>query len=246
MYCHCTGVCVCVCVCACVRVCGEGEIKQVLATRTDTGPLSVPTQGVRWPCRRSVRERAGAGFLPCVDPRVPSSPPSRRHHCQPGAQHSMLFCAQRLMRLWYADLSCVKSCAASGFAGEFGLGSHSSDWMDERMVQMLWHGLHWSWMMSKHSVPSEYTFGWNTVRKAGGRAGGRRRCKHARGVQDRLASAAVAQRAKRGTPPPSPRPPVRAERYRSRARGGVAPCAPGRRARHAPSDVKRTRGGFSG
>ena len=30
-------------------------------------------------------------------------------------------------------------------------------WMDVRMEQMLWQGLQWSWMMSRHSVPSLYT-----------------------------------------------------------------------------------------
>ena len=58
--------------------------------------------------------------------------------------------------------SSVNSCAASGFAGEAGFGSVSRDWIDVSRVHTLCMGDHWSWMMSMHSVPSEYTFGWNT------------------------------------------------------------------------------------
>lgn len=52
--------------------------------------------------------------------------------------------------LLYAGLSFVYMLAASGLAGLAQLGSVSRLWMEVRMVQMLWQGDHWSWMMSIH------------------------------------------------------------------------------------------------
>jgi hypothetical protein len=55
-----------------------------------------------------------------------------------------------LTYLLYACLSFVYKLAASGLAGLAQLGSVSRLWMEVRMVQMLWQGDHWSWMMSIH------------------------------------------------------------------------------------------------
>ena len=74
----------------------------------------------------------------------------------------MVFCASLRTFLLYWLSSSVNSYAASGFAGEAGFGSVSRDWIDVSRVHTLCMGDHWSWMMSMHSVPSEYTFGWNT------------------------------------------------------------------------------------
>ena len=82
--------------------------------------------------------------------------------------HSRLFCAQRRTRRWYATLSSIYSCAASGLAGLEGLGSVSSDWIDTKSEQMVLIGLHCSCNTFMHSVPSVYTFGWNTWRRRPG------------------------------------------------------------------------------
>mmetsp|Transcript_8507 Transcript_8507/g.38698 ORF Transcript_8507/g.38698 Transcript_8507/m.38698 type:complete len:215 (+) Transcript_8507:1130-1774(+) len=74
----------------------------------------------------------------------------------------MVFCASLRTFLLYWLSSSVNSCAASGLAGEAGFGSVSRDWIDVSRVHTLCMGDHWSWMMSMQSVPSEYTFGWNT------------------------------------------------------------------------------------
>mmetsp|Transcript_15335 Transcript_15335/g.64672 ORF Transcript_15335/g.64672 Transcript_15335/m.64672 type:complete len:271 (-) Transcript_15335:21-833(-) len=75
---------------------------------------------------------------------------------------STVFCANRRTRRLYPLVSSVKSCAASGFAGDAGLGSVNKLCIEVSKVHTLWMGDHWSWMMSMHKVPSEYTFGWNT------------------------------------------------------------------------------------
>jgi hypothetical protein len=53
--------------------------------------------------------------------------------------------------------------AASALAGDLGLGSHSSDWMDVSIAEMSKTGLHCSFRMSRQMEPSAYTFGWNTL-----------------------------------------------------------------------------------
>jgi hypothetical protein len=57
------------------------------------------------------------------------------------------------------------NCAASGLAGLAGLGSVSNDCMLTNNEQMVLIGLHCSCNTFMHSVPSVYTFGWNTWRR---------------------------------------------------------------------------------
>lgn len=78
---------------------------------------------------------------------------------QPGGERVSAVCQHRALgRPPPTQCSSLQTtCAASGLAGLAQLGSVSSDWMEVRMEQMLWQGLQWSWMMSKHRVPSEYT-----------------------------------------------------------------------------------------
>ena len=49
----------------------------------------------------------------------------------------MVFCASLRTRLLYWLGSSWNSCAASGFAGELGFGSVSSDWIDVSRVHTL-------------------------------------------------------------------------------------------------------------
>ena len=81
--------------------------------------------------------------LPC---KLPLTPPSY--------QQSKERCETRLTRLLYSAWLERNSDAASGLAGEEQLGSISRLWMEVRIVQTLWQGDHWSWIMSRQIVPS--------------------------------------------------------------------------------------------
>ena len=79
--------------------------------------------------------------------------------CRAGATerrpaHSTDLCAQRRTFLLYSPRFCTYSEAASGLAGEEQLGSVSRLCMEVRMVETLWQGDHWSWMMSRQMLPS--------------------------------------------------------------------------------------------
>ena len=61
----------------------------------------------------------------------------------------------------YSFIFSLYSCAASAFAGLFGFGSCSRDWIDVRIAATSYVGDQRFWRMSRHSSPLAYTFGWN-------------------------------------------------------------------------------------
>lgn len=81
--------------------------------------------------------------LPCKLPLTPLSHQQSKERCE-----------TRLTRLLYSAWLERNSDAASGLAGEEQLGSISRLWMEVRIVQTLWQGDHWSWIMSRQIVPS--------------------------------------------------------------------------------------------
>ena len=90
------------------------------------------------------------GCCPSLNVALRSGPLSRGA----AAHHSTERCEQRRTRLLYSVRFCTYREAASGLAGEAQLGSVSRLWMEVRIVETLWQGDHWSWMMSRQMLPS--------------------------------------------------------------------------------------------
>ena len=63
----------------------------------------------------------------------------------------------------YSRLFSLNIRAASELAGEFGLGSQSSDWIEVRIAATSYMGLHWFCRISNQMLPSAYIFGWNIL-----------------------------------------------------------------------------------
>jgi len=55
--------------------------------------------------------------------------------------------------LTYSFMFSLYSCAASAFAGLFGLGSCSSDWIEVKIAATSYVGDHRFWRISKQSSP---------------------------------------------------------------------------------------------
>ena len=85
---------------------------------------------------------------------LPTLEPWYHVSCQLCSMQDVTLLSYSLLCSWY-------NCAALLLAGEFGFGSLNKHWIDKRMDQMLYTGVHSFCSISKQIVPSVWTFGWN-------------------------------------------------------------------------------------